>query len=819
MSIDLEKIRMKAYALEKLRKLELVEAFDAFSPTSRPNPTQEEYLKDINKYKIRLIRAGGQCLAKGTLVATPKGPRPIEEIEVGDIVYGRDGLGTKVTATHTNGIKEVFPLLTNAHVIAYATSNHSFLTKNRKKSQEKTVAEMLGKVTRIERNIVRAPLGDVLEERAYLLGAMLGDGCCTRGSHLYLSTLDEEVVQKCANILGVSYRPEEGSNTWRIDSKEGGDLYDSWCKGKKAHEKGVDLSIIKTWARPSLLQFLAGLMDTDGSIFTEAKGPVFNLWMQSLSTIEAAQYAILALWGIKVEIEIDSREGKYVNGPCYYIRIRGTWKIHAIMEELHHYLIKRKQLHISKTRDNKEFYTVKIGEPFLAETFDITVDRPDSLYLLADGSITHNSGKTQCLSKEYAWILTDTHPYWEKPASWGNEPYLMLIAGQDRKMMEAEIWGKKLKPFLEAVDGEGAWREVRSGNTLQYVYHRKKNYKILFLSHSDSSESNRKHMQGYVAHFVWMDELANNISIIEELQRRIQAKDGWFSLTFSPKGKSEAIRKWADGLTPPYGKVYRMGMLDNPIYADRKDEIKRRLDNMPEGMRNAVLYGDWEVGDQSVYQFSWDMVSKPDNYNAKTWRHVEALDPAMSGKSGLLILAEDPTTTIWYAVKEEYVEGLFSPDELVEYIKKITAPYNIVRRVVDPHESWYVRMASKLGLSYIAPYKKNERKDELVKGLQLHLSQGKLKVAPWLENFIDELQTAQWKEGDGAPKIVNRKNLHLQDAAQYAIDCLPKAEMEMSDKKWWEILREENNKRKKREKLRVRNKGKWLIGPSGTRRL
>jgi hypothetical protein len=203
------------------------------------------------------------------------------------------------------------------------------------------------------------------------------------------------------------------------------------------------------------------------------------------------------------------------------------------------------------------------------------------------------SGKSSTISRELAWVLTDTHPYWKRPIDWTNEPYLVLIAGQDRKMMETELWGKKLKPFLEAVDGEGVWREVRSGNALQHVEHRKKHYKIVFLSHSDSSESNRKHMQGYVAHFVWMDELSNNISIIEELQRRVLAKNGWFSLSFTPKGKAESIRKWADSMEPPQGKVYRMGMLDNPLYAARLEEVKARLDSMPEGTRNTVLYGDW----------------------------------------------------------------------------------------------------------------------------------------------------------------------------------------------------------------------------------
>lgn len=416
------------------------------------------------------------------------------------------------------------------------------------------------------------------------------------------------------------------------------------------------------------------------------------------------------------------------------------------------------------------------------------------------------SGKSSTIGRELAWILTDTHPYWAKPAAWGSEPYTVLIAGADRKMMEMELWGKKLKPFLEAQDGDGVWREVRSGNALQHVENRKKGYKVVFLSHSDSSESNRKHMQGYVAHFVWMDELSNNISIIEELQRRVQAKNGWFSLSFTPKGKAESIRKWADSIDVPYGKVYRMGMLDNPIYASRANELRANLEHMPEGLRNTVLFGDWEVGDSAVYGFDWSMVERPENYTVG-WRHVEANDPAMAGKSGLLLFAEDPITGVWYAIKEEYAEGYASPDDLVNHVKAWTGHCNIVRRVADPHEAWYLGMASKLGLTYVVPYKKNERKDELIKGLQLALSTGRVKIAPWCESLISELQSAQWSEGDGKLRIINRKNLHLQDAAQYFVDCLPQPQAKFEERKWWEVLREGNAKRKKLEKMRVQSKG------------
>ena len=35
-----------------------------------------------------LARRSGKCLKRGTMIATPTGPKPIEEFKAGDVVYG-----------------------------------------------------------------------------------------------------------------------------------------------------------------------------------------------------------------------------------------------------------------------------------------------------------------------------------------------------------------------------------------------------------------------------------------------------------------------------------------------------------------------------------------------------------------------------------------------------------------------------------------------------------------------------------------------------------------------------------------------------------
>jgi len=153
---------------------------------------------------------------------------------------------------------------------------------------------------------------------------------------------------------------------------------------------------------------------------------------------------------------------------------------------------------------------------------------------------------------------------------------------------------------------------------------------------------------------------------------------------------------------------------------------------------------------------------------------------------------------------------------------KKTERYNIVRRIADPHESWYIGMANKMGLSYMWPRNKNERKSELIKGLQMALSTGQVKIAPWVTDLIAELQGAQWAETEGKDRIVGGKRLHLSDSAQYFVDCMPRPEDIPLNKSWEQALRDGNKERKKLEALKSQTRigrKKWTFSKSGLRRL
>lgn len=466
---------------------------------------------------------------------------------------------------------------------------------------------------------------------------------------------------------------------------------------------------------------------------------------------------------------------------------------------------------------------LQLAEAF--DPFDIT-SRPNAkqLEILSDASKVqlrwvvagNQSGKSTLAGKEVSMVLNNTHPYWKRPEKWGDEPLLIIIAGQSRQMMEIELWEKKLKPFLDGND----WKPQKVGGQIVAVKNLRTGDRIVFLSHADGSEKNRKYMQGFVAHYVWMDEMPSDIKILEELVQRVASKQGLFLGTFTPKSRNDRIRKYIDSAVSPVAKKYSLSKLDNPIYASRMQQELDKLKGMEPHEIETILYGAWAQGDQFVYSFEpLTMVERPQGYS-KDWRHVESSDPAISSKFGFTLWAEDPSNGVWYCVSARYIEGIKDPMKLVEEVRRLTANVNIVRRVCDPHEVWYINTAisAEQPLSYVCPRDKNSRKDELIKNLQEALGNNSIKIAPYVGDLIDEFNNCQY--GD-AGKIVNGRSYHLLDTAQYFVDCMPKPLQEKDTRSWAQRQLDGHYARKKREQLMKVNRSgrsKWTITANGSYR-
>jgi len=796
--------RLLAAAVRRLESLTRATCFDPVNPDSSPTTAQQSVIDEFGTVPVQFIVAGNQCLVRGTLVRTPTGNVPIEEIKVGDLVYSEHGLPIRVLQVFDNGQKEVADLTFRGKSIGSCTADHVFQVVSQKGRIKQVRASELNKDVMIRRVWVRPGLGNKHVPEAYAIGALLGDGCSRQPhKHVQISSESNLIPDAVATCYGNAVRKLHVSNyTWSIGEIDS-PLYTAWCKGRYAHEKMADIAELGTWDRTSLLAFVAGLIDTDGSVYPSSDYVTLTLSMQAKEVVDAFCWAVQQLWGIELNRSIDNRS-KYKNGPVNVAYTRNVIYVEEMMTELDPLLQspqkkwkdEYKAIGGSKTR--KDAVGARWGiNRRMEHTYDIHVGSDTNLYLLGNGLVTHNSGKSQTCARLVSWFLTDSHPTWKQPAEWGDEPRLVLVAGRTGKQIEESLL-PKIRSYLEP----GTYKEIRIGNIIQRLEIESgpgQGNRIVFQSLENPNVA-RERMQSYVAHLVWVDEMPPTDEIIDELLRRLQARGGYFLASFTPLVENIRVQRRVDSAALPHAKKYQFSMLDNPLYMDqaKRDKILSELAHLPERVRRTRLYGDWSSSDSSVYYFDYDTHVRPlpEDYRS-SWRHVEAVDPALKSALGLGVWAEDPSTGHWYLVHSEEISGIHEPEALVTTVNKRTERFNIVRRVSDPHEVWYIETARRLGLKYIGVHKKNERKGELIKQAQSMLGQ-RVFIPPHNTDFIDQLISCRWADSD-ADRIVNASSKHLMDQWHYFCDNIPKFETAIPVGNWEQQLYIANERRKEVE--------------------
>ena len=379
----------------------------------------------------------------------------------------------------------------------------------------------------------------------------------------------------------------------------------------------------------------------------------------------------------------------------------------------------------------------------------------------------NQSGKTALGARISAWFLAENKADWTRPAKWGQTSLVGLIVGRTMKQVEEEILRK-----VQAFFSPDELHIPKVGMIPQKIVHRKTGNTLLLASHHNESEAREK-LQAFVLNFVWLDEMPKSSKLFEELERRVQTKDGFFLSTFTPKVRNRDIQTLVDSYTLPYSRKYQMPMFANPALSEqRKVKILQELEVYPEAYRKCVLEGGWLTEDTAVYQVPDSCIQAPANYQP-TWRHVEGADPALQSKHGQVVLAEDPRTNAWYVVKADYVSGIAVPEDLIRTVTERLKGLNIVRRVCDSASTWYIGQAFKMGFTYDTPWDKNNRRAEFMKNMQAALGKT-LFIAPWCTDLINELSSMQWSETADS-KVVNSHSYHLHDALIYSVDCLPRA--------------------------------------------
>lgn len=244
--------------------------------------------------------------------------------------------------------------------------------------------------------VCRNPFTECSPTSAYLYGYILGDGSiCKRRDRYYLniSSADKEHLERIKDIFGgsaqVRKQERDGKEWWMLD------IYDQSVMSslrelglrKNKSREGANLPV--GWLGDNLRHALRGLIDADGSIRNRDGGLSVELWGHESYMKEIGDHYEVKLTktgGLWKAIFTGERDSK---------------------ESLYEHLYQGATIFLQRKRDTYEdWYTLK-GDLPVWETWDITIDTEDHLYL-TNGIETHNSAEelriVANLYNEPTWI-------------------------------------------------------------------------------------------------------------------------------------------------------------------------------------------------------------------------------------------------------------------------------------------------------------------------------------------------------------------------------------------------------------------------------
>lgn len=402
---------------------------------------------------VGIRAAQALCLAAGTEVRMADGSvKPIEAINIGDMVLGSDRSGVirpvQVLNRYDNGQKEIYK--TEFRV---GTGQSKNILQLRSTLDHKLLSILVkdhasDRRPSAEIRPVRAPDGGHnrfyaklpsgyddtgmigKDERfALAIGLLIGDGSYTGGAtnngvlfSCYDSTLINEIDSYFID-LGCRLVPQSTDGEYRVSDMLSG-------KSRKGHEAGkgfstgirnsvravlVDMGLwgqgsgnktlpdTSGWSNDGVSKLLAGVYATDGCVYVSKDGRVsITCGSNSFALLEGIRYLLMTRFGIYPSSIAGSRKKKTDGSDYdanYQLHINGHDNVNRFSAAINIPGVKGPRLRNAVEKWSKSNLHLESGRSSfisqvpigLANTYDIEVDHPDHLFVLANGLIVSNS--------------------------------------------------------------------------------------------------------------------------------------------------------------------------------------------------------------------------------------------------------------------------------------------------------------------------------------------------------------------------------------------------------------------------------------------
>lgn len=353
--------------------------------------------------RLPVLQAGTGCHAPGHRVLLADGSlRQVEDVRVGELLMGPDGIGREVTALH-HGLDQMFqirpvkgdPFVVNAgHLLALRRTGTGDPVRC-----VVSVAEWLGwpakrrHLWKLERHAVERfnrPMQPMAVD-PHFLGVLIGDGCLVRSASV--STPDPEIIAEVhenAAALGLSVREHRHANnpapSLFLSTPRGqpNPLLD-WLGANGLRVLSGEKRIPDAYLyadRATREQLLAGLLDTDGHLTSGGYDWVTKSPELGRQVLFLARSLGLAAYGRVTEKSCQGgHRGCYlrvsISGDCSRLPLRVERKQAAPRRQVKNCLVTG--------------FSVELVGPGEYFGFSVTGDR---LYLDETFTAHHNSGKT-----------------------------------------------------------------------------------------------------------------------------------------------------------------------------------------------------------------------------------------------------------------------------------------------------------------------------------------------------------------------------------------------------------------------------------------
>lgn len=392
---------------------------------------QARYGGMYNEYKggqhsaLIAARGKGKMLPNSTIVYTPDGYKIWKDIHPGDYLYGDNGKPTKVLEEFNHKSKPIYKLTLKDGRIAYAGLEHLWTIKYG--NELLTVDTQWIIENGFGKRIIKGKCHKPIECRAflpinkaieipykkvsidpYLLGLILGDGCLGYANSkgvLFSSTVKDQKIYE--SLLNTKIREYKDNNCFIEDADIKNKLIELCLYKTKSDNKFIP-DIYKYNSKEVRLEVLKGLMDTDGSAFSNG--------IEYIS--KSKQLAEDVLWlgrSLGIRGTLTSKFVKYKDEIKEYFRVRfiTTKTIFKLPRKIEK--IKQRNSNYLKNQENYVAIT-SIEYSHNEDAKCVIVDNDSHLFLMNDFIVTHNSFKVASMATRN-FILGENKEVCEKVKS------------------------------------------------------------------------------------------------------------------------------------------------------------------------------------------------------------------------------------------------------------------------------------------------------------------------------------------------------------------------------------------------------------------